>query len=387
MYYCGIDIAKHSHSISIVDETSRIVKKGVKVNNNRQGFEEMAELLAPYKGEVKIGLEATGHYWLALYDYLSHQEYTLAVINPMQVKAFRKMDIRKRKTDRLDLVAIAEFIRFANPNETKIDLPVMLQIRELSRFRFRLVQQIGDCKRKIITVLDRVFPEYEKLFSDVFLASSRQLLQHAVTAEEFAELDLEELTIQLAKASRNRFGSEKAKEIHAFAKNSVGVSFLTNAIHIEMQCLLKQIELIDEQRQQVETEISYLMESISQYITTIPGIGLVTGAMILSEIGDVHRFPGSKQLVAYAGIDAAVVKTGQFVGNEMHMSKRGSHYLRNALWHASLGSILHNSEMKQYYEKKRAEGKPHGVAMGAVCNKMLRLIYTILKEERPYINP
>jgi len=154
-----------------------------------------------------------------------------------------------------------------------------------------------------------------------------------------------------------------------------------------MQCLLKQIELIDEQRQQVETEISNLMASIPQFITTIPGIGLVTGAMILSEIGDIRRFPGSKQLVAYAGIDATVVKTGQFVGNEMHMSKRGSHYLRNALWHASLGAVLHSHEIKLYYEKKRAEGKPHGVAMGAVCNKMLRLIYIILKEERPYINP
>lgn len=264
---------------------------------------------------------------------------------------------------------------------------MILQIRELSRFRFRLVQQIGDCKRKIITVLDRVFPEYEKLFSNVFLASSRQLLQQAVTAEEFAEFDLEELTVQLAKASRYRFGSEKAKEIHAAAKNSVGVSFLTNAIHIEMQCLLKQIELIDEQREDVEIELENLMATIPQHITSIPGIGLVTGAMVLSEIGDITRFPSSKQLVAYAGIDAAVVKTGQFEGNEMHMSKRGSHYLRYALWQAALGSILHNKEMKLYYEKKRAEGKPHGVAMGAVCNKMLRLIYIILKEERPFIKP
>lgn len=143
--------------------------------------------------------------------------------------------------------------------------------------------------------------------------------------------------------------------------------------------------MLDEQRKDVEAEINTMMDSINQFITTIPGIGKVTGAMILSEIGDIQRFPGSTQLVAYAGIDPAVFRTGQFVGDEMHMSKRGSHYLRCALWQAAMGSILNNNEMKPFYDKKRAEGKSHGVALGAVCNKLLRRIYIILKEQRPYV--
>lgn len=247
------------------------------------------------------------------------------------------------------------------------------------------MQQIGDCKRKIITVLDRVFPEYERLFSDVFLVTSRQLLSQAVTAEEFAAFDLAELEQLLQSVSRKHFGAEKAAQIHSAACQSVGVSFLTDAIHIEMSCMLKQIDLLEDQCTEVEDKIEELMRSSPHYITTIPGIGLVTGAMLLAEIGDIQRFASVEKLVAYAGIDATVYKTGQFEGDEMHMSKRGSHYLHAALWQAATASLLHNPELRLYYDKKRAEGKPHGVALGALCHKLLARVYIVMKEQRAYV--
>ena len=385
MYYCGIDIAKTGHVVALIDESGAVIKQGLVISNDQKGFETLDQFLLPYKQELQIGLEATGHYWLALYEYLSKQGYKLTVINPLQVKAFRKMDIRKRKTDRIDALAISEFMRFAKPSGTQVNLPVLLQLKELTRFRFWLVQQVGDCKRKIISVLDRVFPEYEHLFSDVFLVTSRELLSQAVTAEEFAALDLSELEQLLQSTSRRHFGAEKAAQIHSAACQSVGVSFLTDAIHIEMSCMLKQINLLEEQCAQVEEKIEELMASTPHYITTIPGIGLVTGAMMLAEIGDIQRFPSIEKLVAYAGIDATVYKTGQFEGDEMHMSKRGSHYLRSALWQAATASLLHNPELKQYYDKKRAEGKPHGVAMGALCHKLLTRVYVVMKEQRAYV--
>jgi transposase len=386
MYYCGIDIAKTKHVIALIDETGTILKQGVSINNDLPGFERLDQLLLPYKGDVRIGLEATGHYWLALYEHFSKLGYELNVINPLLVKAFRKVDIRKRKTDRIDSVAISQFLRIYKPSSTQMHLPVILQLKELTRFRFQMVQNIGDCKRKIISVLDRVFPEYEQLFSDVFLITSRQLLSQAVTAEEFAAFDLTELEQLLQSVSRKRFGAEKAAQIHSAACQSVGVSFLTDAIHIEMHCMLQQIELLEEQCAEVEDKIKELMNSIPHHITTISGIGLVTGGMLLAEIGDIQRFPKPENLVAYAGIDPTVYKTGQFEGDEMHMSKRGSHYLRWAIWQAAGSSLLHNPELRQYYDKKRAEGKTHGVAMGALCNKLLGRIYVVMKEQRPYVN-
>lgn len=385
MYYCGIDIAKSSHVAVVVDKQGNIVHSAFPVSNDQPGFERLLNVLAEHKEQIQIGLEATGHYWLALYDTLTQQGYPVSVINPLQVHAYRKIDIRKRKTDRLDAFWIADFMRFCQPQQSTPGIPVILQLRELARFRWHLVERVGDSKRKILSILDRVFPEYEHLFSSVFLRSSRQVLAEAVTAQDFAEFDLTELETILKKASRGRFGREKAEELQATARQSIGVSFLTDAVRLEMRCLLTQIDLLEEQIQEVEEAMEALMNQIPQHITSIPGVGLATGAMILAEIGDVNRFESPEKLVAYAGIDPSVYKTGQFEGDQMHMSKRGSPYLRLALWQASTSSLLHNEELKAFYDKKRAQGKIHGVALGAVCRKLLHRIYAILREQRPYV--
>jgi transposase len=385
MFYCGIDVAKHSHTVIVIDDKGKIVEPALEVTNDQKGLNRLDQLLSTYRDQLRIGLEATGHYWLALYERLSHLDYSLSVLNPMQVRAYRKIDLRKRKTDRKDAFWIADFMRFFNPKPTDQDIPLILRLRELSRFRFWLTQQIGDCKRKIISILDRVFPEYEHIFSNVFLQSSRALLQNAITAEDFADFDLHELESILSRTSRGRFGEEKARQIHETASQSIGVTFLADAIHIEMSCLLNQIALLEEQQSLIDIKLENLMNQIPQFITSIPGVGLTTGAMLLAEIGDIHRFESPEKLVAYAGIDPSVFITGQFEGDKMHMSKRGSHYLRYALWQAACSSLLHNSELKSFYDKKRAEGKPHKVALGAVCNKLIKRIYVVLKENRPYV--
>jgi len=207
----------------------------------------------------------------------------------------------------------------------------LLQLRELTRFRFRLSEQIGDVKRKLLSILDRVFPEYERLFSSVVLQALRALLQEAVSAHEFADFDLQELSALLSQASHGRFGQEKAEALQQQARQSVGVTFLADAARIEMGCLLAQIDLLDGQRTQLDQAIAERMQQIPQYITSIPGIGPATGAAILAEIGDIQRFETLDKLVAYAGIDATVYQTGQFQASEAHMSKRGSPYLRQAL--------------------------------------------------------
>ena len=384
MFYCGIDVAKRKHAVVIIDGDGQLVQRMFQVSNDCQGFAQLEDQLAGLDGPVHIGLESTGHYWLSLYDQLTRQSYPVTVLNPLQIHAYRRIDIRKRKTDKKDAQWVAEFLRFANPAPANPELPVFLQLRQLSRFRFRLSQQIGDCKRKVIGLLDRVFPEYDRLFSDVFLQTSRELLQQAVTAEEFAEFDLAELEQLLTKTSRGRYGADKAREIVTAAAQSVGVSFLADAVHTEMRCLLEQVMLLEKQRHQVVDQLTQLMTQLPQHILSIPGIGPATGAMLLGEIGDIERFEDASKLVAYAGIDPRVFASGQFEADRMAMSKRGSPYLRTALWQAATASLLHNPELRTYYDKKRGEGKVHGVALGAVCRKLLHRIYVVLKEQRPY---
>jgi transposase len=385
MYFCGIDVAKRQHAALVVDDKGQTVQPAFSFDNSRAGFDQLSTALAELSVPVTIGLEATGHYWLALYDDLTQQGYSVTVINPLQVAAYRRSGIRKAKTDMLDALWIADFLRIANLRPTDQDLPVILQLRELSRFRFWLTQQIGDCKRKVLSILDRVFPEYETLFSSVFLKSSRALLKEAVSAQEIADFDLAELADLLHKASRGHFGQPKAEAIQNVARQSVGVGFLVDAVRVQMHCLLQQIDLLQEQVAQLEADLAELMDQIPQYITSIPGIGLANGAAILGEIGDVHRFDSVDKLVAYAGIDPTVYQTGQFKASKAHMSKRGSPYLRHALWLAATVAVQYDPDLRAFYEAKRKEGKHHGTVIGAVCRKLLARIYVILREQRPYV--
>lgn len=385
MYFCGIDVAKYQHAALVVDDKGQTVQPAFSFDNSRAGFDQLATALAELSDPVTVGLEATGHYWLTLYDDLTQQGYQVTVINPLQVAAYRRSGIRKAKTDILDAFWIADFLRIANLRPTDQDLPVILQLRELSRFRFWLTDQIGDCKRKVLCILDRVFPEYETLFSSVFLKSSRALLKEAVSAQEIADFDLAELADLLRNASRGRFGQPKAEAIQNAARQSVGVGFLVDAVRVQMHCLLEQIDLLQEQVSQLDEALAELMEQIPQYITSIPGIGPATGAAILGEIGDIHRFESVDKLVAYAGIDPTVYQTGQFEASQAHMSKRGSPYLRHALWISAIVAVRYDPDLQAFYEAKRKEGKHHGTVIGAVCRKLLARIYVILKEQRPYV--
>ena len=384
MYYCGIDVAKRKHAIALLDEHGRPVQHAFTIENTRAGFDQLLQALAALNGPVLIGLEATGHYWWALYDDLTQHEHRVVVLNALQVHAFRKSGVRKVKSDRTDAVWIAEFLRFSRPEPAKPTTAVFLQLKDVSRFRYHLSEQIGDCKRKLLSVLDRVFPEYETLFSSVFLTTSRQLLTQAVSPQALADFDLQELTELLHTASRGRFDRAKADALQTLAKQSVGVRFLADAAQLQVRCLLGQIDLLEEQRQLVDDALAQLMAQVPQHLTSIPGVGSTTGAALLAEIGDIQRFDAPEKLVAYAGIDATVYQTGQFEARQMHMSKRGSPYLRHALWQAASMAIRYDDELRAYYDRKRQEGKPHGTALGAVCRKLLTRIYIVLEENRPY---
>jgi transposase len=385
MFYLGIDVAKRKHTAMILDGQGQVIRRAFSFTNDRSGFGQLLAEIRALPESVTVGLEATGHYWLALYDHLTRREHTVLVLNPLQIAAYRRTGIRKRKTDRHDAYWIADFVRIGGGQPSQVPQQIILQIRELARFRFRLVQQIGDCKRKAISVLDRVFPEYETFFSNMFIRTSRRLLQEAVTAEEFAAFPLDELHSLISSSSRGRFGLSKAQQIIDTAARSVGVSFLADAARLELRCLLNQIEFLEDQVADVDAALDALLQQTEQYLTTIPGIGPTLAAALLGEIGDINRFASLEKLVAYAGIDPTVYQTGQFEARQAHMSKRGSPYLRHALWLAASAARQHDPQLKAYYQRRRAEGKAHGVVIGAICRKLLARIYVVLAENRPYV--
>jgi len=386
MLYVGIDIAKRSHEATILDETGNKLTSSVKFANSVEGVQMLLERLEGYDQPISFALEATGHYWLALYERLTTSGYQVAVLNPLQTDAYRKSFLRKLKSDTHDSWVIADLLRIGRGQAAVIPDKQIFQLRELARFRFSLVDQIGDLKRKLLSILDRVFPEYETLFSDVFRKGSRAVLAQASTADELAQFELAELTELLSSASRGRFGEQKARQIKSLAEKSLGVSFLADACQIELRCLLSHVALLEAQVALVDEHLARLLVVIpeGQYLLSIKGIGTALGAAILGEIGDISRFPSPEKLVAYAGLDPSVYRTGQFVAEEVHISKRGSPYLRRAIWLAAGMARQYNPDLQEVYERKIAQGKHHNDAIAAVGHRLLNRVYIVLKHKRPY---
>ena len=387
MFYCGIDIAKRNHEASVIDAEGKPLLDSITITNSKEGCDKLFAIftrLSIEKNDVIIGMEATGHCWLSIYEYLTEQHYDVRVINPIQSDAFRKMYIRQTKNDSKDSFIIAQVMRFGQYSETTLSDENLVAMRQLTRFRFALVDNCGDCKRRIIALLDQVFPEYDKLFSDTFGTTSKELFLQCPTPEDMLAVSSRKLTSLLQKASHGRFGEEKAKEIRSAAVGSFGVGFAKNAFAFQIRQLIEQLMFSENQIEELEEQISLLLHQTNQVITTISGIGDTLGAVIVSEIGDINRFDAPNKLVAFAGLDVKVSQSGEFTETQQHISKRGSPYLRRAIWLAASRAAFCDPILSEYYQSLKARGKHHSTAIGGVARKLCNIIFVILKENRPY---
>lgn len=387
MFIVGIDVGKNNHEATMIDLKGNIFGKSISFTNSHVGTNKLLQFIKtnnPEEKEVVFGLEATGHYWLSLYSCLINLGFTVHVINPIQSDAFRNLYIRNTKNDSKDSFIIAEIIRFGRFSVTQLASEDILSLRQLTRYRMYIVDQIADLKRKVITVLDQIFPEYSKLFSDVFGQASKELLLNYTSPEEIAALDTDKLIEILSTKSRGMLGAEKAKEIQNAATNSFGIKIAVDAFSFQVKQMIEQIKFTESQLKDLEQNISEYFRSFNSQITTIPGIGPVLGAIILSEIGDIKRFPDSSKLVAFVGIDPSVKQSGAFIGTKNKMSKRGSPYLRRAIWLAATVAAFNDPVLSQYYQKKMLEGKHHLTAVGAVARKLTSIIYAVLRDDKAY---
>ena len=387
MYILGIDIAKNNHEATLIDQNGLVIAKSLRFANRHVGFEKLMTFLRSQVedlSQIVCGMEATGHYWLALYAHLREKGFTVHVINPIQSDALRNLYIRQTKNDSKDSFIIAEVIRFGRFSETKVSSPDMHAMRELCRHRFYIVDCISDIKRKVIALLDQVFPEYEKLFSDTFGKTSLQLLEECTTPEEILALDTDKLCKLLNSASRGRFGMDKAEQIQQAAKTSFGIMLATDSLALLIRQYIEQIRFTEQQLTVIDTEIARLLEGFDCQLASITGISTTLAAVILSEIGDIRRFESSAKLCAFAGIDPTVKQSGDFNGTRCRMSKRGSPYLRRAIWLAATVAAFHDPAINALYERKRAEGKNHMVTMGHICKKLTSIIFAVLRDNSAY---
>ena len=387
MFIVGIDIAKRSHMVRVIDSEGQTVCKPFPIRNNCSGYNVLLgrlRKLTNYKNNFIFAMESTAHYWLALYTRLRKDGYQVVLLNPVQTDAMRGLFIREAKTDSIDTLVIAETIRFGRYKASSVPQEKLLALRELCRNRFYLIDMGSDLKRKITALLDQVFPEFEAQFDSLFCKSAVAVLKQYPTPEKLSRAQLGKLTEILWTASNGHFGEWKAQQLKELAKNSFGIPDCEDVYSSLLLLYLNQLQSLQNSAAALEHQMGKLFSQFDSTLTSISGIGPVLGAVILSEIRDISCFASADKLAAYAGLDPKVKQSGETKTVGVHMSKRGSPYLRRAIWMASSVAVQRDPMFRAYYEKKAAEGLRYMNIIGHVSKKMTAVIFAVMRDNKIY---
>ena len=386
MYIIGIDIGKNHHEASIVSPEGKQIGRSLRFATTHKGADSLMSFIFKNIGNSPcvFGMEATGHYWYPIYSFLKAKGYTIYVINLIQSDSLRKMYIRQTKNDSIDSFLIAEVIRFGQFGTTSMADENILAMRQLCRYRDSVISSRTEIKLRIGTIMEQIFPEYEKQFSSLWVSTSMGILEKYLTPENIENAPIDELFEIIKDKSHNKLTMKKAISIREAAADTFGIKIAQDAFSFQLKQLIDRMNFLDKQIEALDCQILEYYEKFDCYLHTIPGIGIIGAATILAEIGDISRFKNSSALVAFAGIDPTVRQSGEFNSTHNHMSKRGSPYLRHAIFLAATTCSFHNSPLNAYYKKKRDQGKHHLTATGAVARKLTTVIYAVLRDSKPY---
>ena len=380
MIYVGIDIAKLNHFASAISSDGEVLLEPFKFTNDNDGFFLLLSKLNSFdKDSLIIGLESTAHYGNNLLAFLVPKGFHVCLINPIQTSTMRKNNIRKTKTDKVDTFIICKTLMMQPHRFVTLYDIALMQLKNLGRFRQKTVKQRTRLKIQLTSYVDQVFPELQYFFkSGIHHKGCYSLLKEAPSPDAIASMHLTHLTHLLKSASHGHFKKETAVELRVLAQKSVGTS--DKSLSIQITQSIEQIELLDRQLDQIESEMEDIVKSLDSVIMTIPGIGYINGGMILGEIGDITRFTKPSKLLAFAGLDPSVYQSGNFQAKHTRMSKRGSRTLRYALMNAAHNVVKNNQTFKEYYDQKKSDGRSHYNALGHCAGKLVRIIHKMLTD-------
>ena len=388
MIYAGIDVAKDKHDCIIVDSNGKILSQAFTVSNNRQGFDE---LFAKFKthskdlSKLKVGLEATGHYSDNLLEFLIANDLPTTVINPLHTNLYRKgLSLRKTKTDKVDAHSIVTMLRTESLKPYSQSSYHLRELKSLTRYRFSLVQDCARLKSSYARLCVILFPELEKLVPSLHMVSVYTLLSELPNARAISECHLTKLANLISIASKGRYGKEKAIQIRNAARDSIGS--YSDGKSLELQQTIQMIRMMEDQIKQVEAKINPIVDEFHSPLLTIPGISYRMAAILIAETENFSNFDSAEKVLAFAGLEPSVYQSGQLTSTHAKMVKRGSKYLRYALFNAAKYVCHWDGGFGQYLAKKRAEGKPYNVAVSHAAKKLTRVIFHLVKTNQTFIS-
>lgn len=377
MIYVGIDVAKDKHDCSILDTNGAELYPVFTISNNREGYDKFFRVIteAEYDvSKVKVGLESTGHYSYNILRALADRGYPTFVINPLHTSFYRKAQtLRLTKTDRVDAHTIAQMLISDNTLDQYSGNSTYDDLKSLTRYMHDMIQNRARMKTSISRLISILFPELEKMFSTSHSSTVYALLSEMPGAAYIADADIDRIKTLLIESSKGYFDEDKAILIYNKSRTSIGLD--DQAKSLELKHTIKQVEYLSHDIAETEKAITTIMKEIDSPITTIPGIKYRLGSVILAEAGDFSRFENADKLLAYAGLSPSTYQSGQLVSTRSHMEKRGSKYLRYAIFDATRHVCIRSQRFRLYLEGKRAEGKHYNVAISHAAKKLVRTIY------------
>ena len=383
----GIDVSKDKHDCFILSSEGETLADGFTIPNTLDGFnfllQKIQDCTTP-QDKIKVGLEATGHYSYNLLGFLLDNGLAPYVLNPLRTNLYRKsLSLRKTKTDRVDARTIASMLLSDAGLKPYTDTTYHNEeLKSLTRYRFDKVKERAKLKSSISRLVCILFPELEKLVPTLHMASVYALLEEFPGAKQIAGAHLTRLKALLETASKGRYKRDVALQIREAARNSIGSRMPAKSL--ELQHTIRLIRELDTEISEIENQIQSIMKELHSPITTIPGVGFRMAAMILAEVGDFTRFASPDKLLAYAGMSPSTYQSGQLKNCYPHMEKRGSRYLRYALYNATKYVCLWDPTFSAYLAKKLTEGKHYNVALSHASKKLVRLIFAMEKSRQPY---
>lgn len=388
MIYAGIDVSKDKHDCFITNSDGEVLFKAFTIQNNRDGFDDLFQKISSVTEDltkVKVGLEATGHYSYNLLGYLVDKGLATYVINPLHTNLYRKsLSLRQTKTDKVDARTIASMIMSdVNLKSYSAISYHNEELKSLTRYRFDKVKERAKLKTSISRLVTILFPELEKLVPTLHMASVYAMLVEFPSADAVGTAHLTRLANLLETSSKGHYSKDTAILFREAARTSIGSKMPAKSL--ELKHTIKLIQELDSEIDEIESEIKVIMDEINSPILSIPGINYRMGAMIIAEIGDFCRFDSPDKILAYAGLSPSTYQSGQLDGAYSHMEKRGSRYLRYALFNATKFVCRWDPTFNAYLAKKRAEGKHYNVAVSHAAKKLVRVIYHLQKTGQPYI--
>jgi len=388
MIYVGIDVSKDKHDCTIVSSEGEVLADVFTVQNNLDGFKllfQRIKSVAPDLSKVKVGLEATGHYSYNILGFLLDKGLPTYVINPLHTNLFRKStSLRRTKTDRVDARTIAAMMMSGVVLKSYTAISYHNEeLKSLSRYRFDKVRERAKLKQSVSRLVNILFPELETLVPTLHMVSVYSLLAELPGAKQVASCHLTHLTNLLSTASKGHYDRSKAAEFRNAAQRSIGS--VMPAKSLELQHTIRLIRELDTEIDDIEAALKQMMDEIASPILSIPGISYRMGAMILAEIGDFSRFSSPDKLLAYAGLSPSTYQSGKLDNAYAHMEKRGSRYLRYALFNATRYVCHWDNSFADYLAKKRSEGKHYNVAISHAAKKLVRLIFALQRSGEPYV--